>query len=191
MGRIMDITPLLMTFGLIAIAELGDKTQLTVIALSAGYDRVKVFTGAILGFILVTGLGILVGETLFTYISPSWIKIIAGLLFIVFGIWILLSQKKSCDTEENKSLSNPLISTFSMITLAEMGDKTQLSAITLAAKFDSPYFVFLGAILALGLITLIGILVGEKLCKIVPLSKIRLGAGVVFILFGILFLAGF
>lgn len=69
---LMDLTPLLMTFGLIAIAELGDKTQLTVIALSAGYDRVKVFTGAIFGFILVTGLGILVGETLFLYISPSW-----------------------------------------------------------------------------------------------------------------------
>lgn len=186
----MDMTPLLMTFGLIAITELGDKTQLTVIALSAGYDRVKVFTGEISGFILVTGLGILVGETLFTYISPSWIKIIAGLLFIVFGIWILLPQKTSCDAEENKSFPNPLISTFSMITLAEMGDKTQLSAITLAAKFDSPYFVFLGAILALGSISLIGILVGEKLCKIVPLSKIRQGAGVVFILFGILFLAG-
>lgn len=77
-----------------------------------------------------------------------------------------------------------------MITLAEMGDKTQLSAITLAAKFDSPYLVFFGAILALGLISLIGILVGEKLCKIVPLSKIRQGAGVVFILFRILFLAG-
>ena len=57
----MDITPLLTTFGLIALAEFGDKTQLTVIALSAGYDRVKVFTGVVLAFALVTGLGVMVG----------------------------------------------------------------------------------------------------------------------------------
>jgi putative Ca2+/H+ antiporter (TMEM165/GDT1 family) len=78
-----------------------------------------------------------------------------------------------------------------MIALAEMGDKTQLSAITLSAKYDSPYFVFLGAFLALVLISLLGILVGKKLCEIVPMSKIKLGAAVMFILFGIMFIAGY
>ncbi|SNQ62701.1 conserved membrane hypothetical protein [Candidatus Methanoperedens nitroreducens] len=189
MAGMVDLTPLLTTFGLIAIAELGDKTQLTVIALSAGYDKVRVFAGVILAFALVTGLGVLVGETLFQFISPGLIKILAGLLFIVFGLWILRSKSNN-DENKNRSLSNPLISTFSMITLAEMGDKTQLSAITLAAKYDSAYQVFAGAVLALGLISLIGILVGKKLRDIVPLQKIRSGAGVIFILFGILFLAG-
>jgi putative Ca2+/H+ antiporter (TMEM165/GDT1 family) len=78
-----------------------------------------------------------------------------------------------------------------MITLAEMGDKTQLSAITLAAKYDSPYLVFAGAVLALASISLLGIFLGRKLCETVPLSKIKLGAGALFILFGISFLAGF
>jgi len=186
----LDITPLLTTFGLIALAELGDKTQLTVIALSAGYDRAKVFTGVVLAFALVTGLGVLVGEGLLRIIPESFIKILAGLLFVGFGFWMLLS-KASCDEGENSPLGNPLLSTFSMISLAEMGDKTQLSAITLSAKYDSPYLVFLGAVLALASISLLGILVGRKLCEIVPLSKIKLGAGVMFILFGILFLAGF
>ncbi len=89
----MDLTPLLTTFGLIAIAELGDKTQLTVIALSAGYDRVKVFAGVILAFTLVTGLGVLAGATLFQYVPSYLIKILAGLLFVVFGIWILFSRE--------------------------------------------------------------------------------------------------
>ncbi|MCX9012413.1 MAG: TMEM165/GDT1 family protein [Candidatus Methanoperedens sp.] len=186
----MDLAPLLTTFSLIAIAELGDKTQLTVIALSAGYDRVKIFAGVILAFMLVTGLGILVGETLFQYVPANLIKIIAGLLFVIFGIWIL-SSRESCDTEERSSLSNPLFSTFSMIAIAEMGDKTQLSAITLAAKYDSPYLVFAGAILALASISLMGIILGKKLCEVVPLPKIKLGAGILFILFGFLFLAGF
>ncbi|MBU3967018.1 MAG: TMEM165/GDT1 family protein [Euryarchaeota archaeon] len=56
--------------------------------------------------------------------------------------------------------------TFGLIAIAELGDKTQLSAITLAAKYESPYFVFIGAILALGLISLIGVLIGTKLCEI-------------------------
>lgn len=186
----MELTPLLTTFGLIAFAELGDKTQLAVIALSAGYDRVKVFSGVMLAFALVTGLGVLVGEVLLQIVNPALIRIIAGLLFVAFGIWMVLSKEK-CDADGNSPLCNPFISTFSMITLAEMGDKTQLSAITLAAKYDSPYLVFLGAVLALGLISSIGILAGKKLCEMLPLSKIRFGAGALFIFFGVLFLAGF
>ncbi len=186
----MDLTPLLTTFSLIALAEFGDKTQLAVIALSARYDRVKVFTGVILAFALVTGLGVLVGEALFTFIPENVIRILAGLLFVAFGVLTLIS-KESCETDEATPIGNPLLSTFSMIALAEMGDKTQISAIALVAKYDSPHLVFAGALLALGLISLIGIFLGKKLCEIVPLSKIKLGAGALFILFGIMFLAGF
>ncbi len=186
----MDITPLLTTFGLIAMAEFGDKTQLTVIALSAGYDRVRVFSGVVLAFALVTGLGVLVGEGLLRIIPENLIKIMAGLLFVVFGIRMLMSRE-DCDEESNSQVSNIFISTFSMIALAEMGDKTQLSAISLAARYNSPFQVFIGAVLALVSISLLGIIVGKKMCEIMPLSKIKLGAGALFILFGILFLAGF
>lgn len=187
---IMDLTPLLTTFGLIALAELGDKTQLTVIALSARYDRKKVFAGVVLAFIVVTGLGVLVGEGLLRLIPEYIIKIIAGFMFIVFGI-MMLRSKEDCEEANNSTVINPFISTFSMIALAEMGDKTQLSAITLSAKYNSPYLVFTGAVIALAAISLLGILAGKKLCEIVPLSKIKLGAGALFILFGIMFIAGF
>ena len=186
----MDITPFLTSFSLIALAEFGDKTQLAVIALSAKFNRVKIFTGAILAFALVTMLGVLVGDVIFIFIPQYVIRILAGLLFIAFGV-LMLSSKESCEKDENASIGNPLLSTFSMIALAEMGDKTQLSAITLVAKYNSPYLVFAGALLALGLISLIGIYLGKKLCEIVPLSKIKLGAGGLFILFGIMFLAGY
>ncbi len=185
-----NITPLISTFALIALAELGDKTQLTVIALSAKYDRKKVFSGVVLAFVLVTGLGVLVGKGLLEIIPEGMIKIIAGIMFVAFGIWMLLS-KEDDEEEENPRVLNPFISTFSMIALAEMGDKTQLSAITLSAKYDSPYLVFLGAVLALASISLLGIFAGKKLCEIVPMSKIKLGAAVMFILFGIMFIAGY
>lgn len=185
----MDVTPLLTTFGLIALAELGDKTQLTVIALSAGYDRAKVFAGVILAFALVTGLGVVVGDTLVQLVDQDLIRTGAGLLFVAFGIWVLKS-KTECETS-NAVSCNPLLSTFSLIALAEMGDKTQLSAVALSAKYASPYLVFAGAVLALGAISLIGLLLGKKLCEAVPLTKIKLGAGALFIIFGILFLTGF
>jgi len=186
----MDISPLLTTFSLIALAEFGDKTQLAVIALSARYDRLKVFAGVILAFGLVTALGVLVGGMIYQFIPKDVIRVLAGLLFVAFGI-LTLSSKESCETGDEKPVGNILLSAFSMIALAEMGDKTQLSAITLVAKYDSPYLVFAGALLALGLVSLIGIFLGKKLCDILPLSKIKLGAGALFILFGIMFLAGY
>jgi len=186
----MELTPLLTTFGLIALAEFGDKTQLTVIALSARYDRKKVFAGVVLAFVVVTGLGVLVGEGLLRLIPENIIKIIAGLMFIIFGITMLRSDEDS-EEDNNSKVLNPFISTFSMIALAEMGDKTQLSAITLSAKYNSPYLVFTGAVLALVVISLIGVLAGKKLCETMPISRIKLGAGVMFVLFGILFIAGF
>ncbi|MCX9083802.1 MAG: TMEM165/GDT1 family protein [Candidatus Methanoperedens sp.] len=186
----MELTPFISTFGLIALAELGDKTQLTVIALSARYDRKKVFSGVVLAFILVTGLGVLVGEGLLKIIPEDLIKTIAGIMFVVFGIWMLLAKEEN-EEEEKTRVLNPFISTFSMIALAEMGDKTQLSAITLSAKYGSPYLVFSGAVLALVLISLLGIFAGKKLCDIAPLSKIKLSAAVMFIVFGIMFIAGY
>ena len=147
----MELTPLISTFALIALAELGDKTQLTVIALSARYDRKKVFAGVVLAFIVVTGLGVLVGEGLLRLIPENIIKMIAGFMFIVFGI-MMLRSKEDCEEANNSPVINPFISTFSMIALAEMGDKTQLSAITLSAKYNSPYLVFTGAVIALAAI---------------------------------------
>ncbi len=178
------------TFGLIALAEFGDKTQLTVIALSARYERKKVFFGVVLAFALVTGLGVLLGEGLLQLIPEKLIKMMAGFVFIIFGILMLRSKDDYKEGNDSRS-HNPFFSTFGMIALAEMGDKTQLSAITLAARYNAPYLVFTGAVLALSFISLIGIAAGNKLNKTIPLSKIKLGAAGLFILFGLLFIAGF
>ncbi|MCX9014198.1 MAG: TMEM165/GDT1 family protein [Candidatus Methanoperedens sp.] len=156
----MDITPFLTSFWLIALAEFGDKTQLTVIALSAMYDRHKVFSGVVLAFALVTGLGVVVGDGLLRLVVPEYLRILAGLLFLAFGILILFSKMDS-DTIESTRLASPFFSTFWMISVAELGDKTQLSAIALAAKYDSPVLVFGGAVLALVLISLLGIVAGH------------------------------
>ncbi len=186
----MDISPLLTTIGLIAIAELGDKTQLTIIALSARYDRTKIFSGVMLAFAAVTGMGVLAGEGILQLIPEHRIKLISGIVFIIFGVWTLI-MKEHCEDDSISPVISPFLSAFGMIALAEMGDKTQLSVITLSAKYNSPYMVFAGSVLGLSIISVLGILSGEKLCKIIPLSKIKLCAGALFILFGISFITGY
>jgi putative Ca2+/H+ antiporter (TMEM165/GDT1 family) len=84
----------------------------------------------------------------------------------------------------------PLIASFGIIALAELGDKTQLSVIALAAEYDAPYIVFVGAMFALALLTAIGIAVGAVISRYIPMKYVKVGSSVVFIVFGIIFLWG-
>lgn len=77
-----------------------------------------------------------------------------------------------------------LASTFGLIFLAELGDKTQLAAIALSAESESPVAVFVGAVLALGLVTLIGVTIGGTVTRVIPARYIRMAAGALFIALG-------
>lgn len=81
-----------------------------------------------------------------------------------------------------------LASTFGLIFLAELGDKTQLAAIAMSAESKSPLAVFLGAVLALALVTLIGVAIGGTLTRVIPARYIRMAAGGLFVIIGILML---
>ena len=81
-----------------------------------------------------------------------------------------------------------LASTFGLIFLAELGDKTQLAAIVMSAESKAPLAVFLGAVLALALVTLIGVAIGGTLTRVIPARYIRMAAGGLFVIIGILML---
>lgn len=82
------------------------------------------------------------------------------------------------------------VSTFGLIFLAELGDKTQLAAMAMAARSHSPLAVFLGAMAGFGLVTLVGVVFGGLIARFVPEAYVRLAAGGLFILFGVLILMG-
>ncbi|MBC2708734.1 MAG: TMEM165/GDT1 family protein [ANME-2 cluster archaeon] len=77
---------------------------------------------------------------------------------------------------------------FSLIALAELGDKTELAVIALSAQYHAPIMVFLGAVLGLGLVSALGVAIGGKLQTMVPMDKLRIGSGILFLVFGVLFL---
>jgi len=82
------------------------------------------------------------------------------------------------------------LTTFGMIFLAELGDKTQLAAISMVTETKTPFTVFMGAMAAFGVITFIGVLIGGVLTRVVPQVYIRIGAGSLFIVIGILIVTG-
>jgi putative Ca2+/H+ antiporter (TMEM165/GDT1 family) len=183
----MDLLPLISSFGIVALAELGDKTQLTVMCLSANKRAKTVFIGAILAFALVDGVSALIGGTIAAFIPTQWIGIGAGVAFLAFGIYSLLSKSEEVKAD-NRSQS--VTHSFSLIALMELGDKTQLSTIALAAEYDAPVMVFIGIMLAIVLLTAIGVAVGTVISRFIPMKYVKIGSSLVFIIFGFLFLWG-
>ena len=182
----MDIIAVISTLSLVALAELGDKTQLATVTLSARRSPISVFLGAMLAFAVVDGVSALLGGAISTYLPMSWILIGSGLVFILFGLHGLIGAKKEEDVEV-KDRGFPLLTSFSLVALMELGDKTQFAVVALASQYD-PVMVFLGMMLAFVLITGVGVVLGATLVKRLSTKYLRLGSSALFLLFGAAFL---
>jgi len=183
----MSLAPLVASFVLVALAELGDKTQIAVITLSSRFKALAVFSGAMLAFLLTTGIAVAIGDALTLVLPPFWLRITAATIFLIFGFYTIVSRKAEAQVKAEEA-RNTVFSSFSLITLMELGDKTQFAVIALSAQYEFPLLVYLGVMMAFALITGLGATVGTALTKLVPLKHIQLGSGIIFILFGILFL---
>lgn len=182
----MDLTPLLASFALFALMEFGDKTHIAVITLSMKNRVVDVFVGAIIAFALVDGVSILLGDFISNLLPTFWINVGSGALFLLFGILTLAGKEE--ESEVKNSEKGALISAFSLVTLMELGDKTQFTSFVLAAKYGNPLMVFVGIMLASALITGSGVVIGKGLMKIVPERYLRFIAAGLFLIFGAVFL---
>jgi len=183
----MNLAPLVTSFVLVAAAELGDKTQIAVITLSSRFKALSIFAGAMLAFLLTTGIAVVIGEALTLVLPTFWIRISAAAIFLIFGFYTIVSRKGE-EQIKTREARNAIFSSFSLITLMELGDKTQFAVIALSAEHNFPLLVFLGVMIAFALITGLGVVAGTALTRFVPLKYIQLGSGLIFILFGIAFL---
>ena len=178
----MDVVPVISTFLLILVAELGDKTQLAVISLSCNYKVKHVFLGAMLAFLAVDGVSAVIGGPLLALLPLNIVQIVSGVVFIIFGVLPLLPRKEKA-VEEKKISRLPLLACFSLVALMELGDKTQLITITLAAE-NPPIMVLLGLTLAFALLTGAAVLVGAKLVSRLPMKWLKIGTSALFIILG-------
>ncbi|HTY20380.1 MAG TPA: TMEM165/GDT1 family protein [Geobacteraceae bacterium] len=184
----MDFTIFFTTFGFIFLAELGDKTQLTAMALAVRFPWIKTFIGIAAAFSLLNICAVALGKILFAILPLFWIKLVSAGLFLFFGVATLLGkgcEKGDDEVDKGSSTRGAITTSFFMILVAELGDKTQLVTASLAAQHDKPLEVFAGSTLALWSVSLLGIFAGRQLTRFIPLSYIHRAAGCLFLIFGV------
>lgn len=173
------ITSLLFVF----LAEMADKTQLLVIAFASRYSAAKVLIAVFLATLLNLSLAVAAGHFLTVLVPMHIISFIAGLSFIIFGLWTLRGDKAEKDSVK-KSRLGPIFTVAIAFFIAEMGDKTQLATISLAIQYQSMINVLLGATLGMLIADAIGIMAGLVLRKHLPERKIKFISASIFIFFG-------
>lgn len=178
------LTVLLISFGLIFTAELGDKTQLMVLALALRYGGRPVLAGAFLAFALLSGSAAIAGKGLGSLLDQDLVTRVSAWVFIVFGVYMLFRKNEEQGEKVTPSAKAGFAAAFGMIAVSEMGDKTQIGTLLLSVKYQSFTAVFLGSLAALSCATLLGILVAGRLHKHIPATYIAPLSGALFILTG-------
>lgn len=171
-------------FIFVFIAELGDKTQIMLMSLACRYTKAQVLSGIFLGVALNHGLAIIIGSYLSNLIHTDLLHIFIGSIFIIFGFLSFVDENEE---ESNKKpyKCGPTLTVALTFFLGELGDKTQLTAMTLSMDSEYPFIILAGSVAGMLLIGLFGIIIGNELTKRVPSYIIKIVSGSIFIIFGI------
>ncbi|GHU86985.1 UPF0016 family membrane protein [Clostridia bacterium] len=172
---------------MVVVAEMGDKTQLLAMAFATRYSAGKVMLGVFIATILNHALAVAVGTFIAGFSGiQNWIQLVAALSFIFFGLWTIRGDK--LDGEDKKpSKFGPVLTVAIAFFIAEMGDKTQLATIAIAAKYpDYPIGILLGTTTGMLIADGLGIVIGIVLKKRIPERAIKWVSAAAFIVFGII-----
>lgn len=169
------------------IAEMGDKTQLMLVAMTSRYKLRDIIIGSALAILLLNGLAVGVGGLISKYVPLYIIKIVAGAAFFYFAYSTLRGGGEEELGGEKKMLKLPFLSVFGTFFLAELGDKTQLTAITFAANYGigSALTIWIACSAGLFAADIIGMLAGYLLKSKMPKNALDALAFVIFMIFGV------
>jgi putative Ca2+/H+ antiporter (TMEM165/GDT1 family) len=172
-------SPFTVSFGIIFVAELVDKTLLVTLLLATRYKALPVLLGAWLGFLLQTLVAVAAGALLgkLPHGLLRWASVAA---FAFFGVWMLFTEERIDDEGERKS-RGPFVVALLSILMAEWGDATQVGTMALAARLHAPVRVFCGALLGLWAGAVVAVLLGRSLGRMVNPRWLRRAGGVVFL----------
>jgi len=185
----MDLSALALSTGVVALAEMGDKTQLLSLMLAARYPKQAL---AIIGGILIATIAnhacaALLGHWLTTFMSPDLLKWILGLSFLGIGLWLLVPDH--IDDAAGSKVADKAFQVFMLTVglffLAEMGDKTQIATIALGAKYSDVFSVTVGTTLGMMFANAPAVWIGQKFTKRMPIKWVHAVAAVTFIAIGI------
>lgn len=180
---------LLLSFGVIFIAELGDKSQLMALAFAARYKASHVLIGITAAAAPLFGLSVLIGRLVAVSLPTRAINIAAGVAFLALAAWTVRGAWTDAkeETREQPSTRFPIATVALAIFLAELGDKTMLATVTLATT-EAWLGTWVGSTLGMVAADAIAIVVGKQLGTRLPERAIKIGASLLFVVFGILLL---
>lgn len=172
------------SFGVIFVAELGDKSQLMALAFATRYKPWPVLAGISIATAVVHLISVAIGGVLGAALPTKQINIAAAIAFVLFGLWTLRGDHLSEGDERRvaQSTRNVLMAVTTVFFLAELGDKTMLATVTLATR-EGIFGTWLGSTLGMIVADALAIVVGRAMGKRLPEKTIRIGAAVSFFIF--------
>ena len=182
---------LLVSTGVVALAEIGDKTQLLALLLAARFKKPLPIVAGILGATLINhGLAGALGAWITTAIPPVVLRWVLGLSFIGMAIWTLIPDRIDEADTGIASRWGVFGTTFATFFLAEMGDKTQIATVALSAHYGSALLVVLGTTLGMLIADVPVVFLGDKLASKIPMRLVHSIAALVFGVLGVVTLLG-
>jgi len=181
----------LISTGLVALAEMGDKTQLLALILAVRFRKPWPIVAGILVATLVNhALAGAVGAWVTTVLGPVWLRWILGLSFLAMAVWMLIPDK--IDDEETGQAPRWGVFGTTVITffLAEMGDKTQIATVMLAAQYQAWAWVVAGTTLGMMLANAPVVWLGEHMTRRIPIRLVHLVSAGIFVVLGLAVLFG-
>jgi putative Ca2+/H+ antiporter (TMEM165/GDT1 family) len=174
----------------VALAEIGDKTQLLTLVLAARYKKPwPIVAGIFVATLVNHGIAGAVGAWLTKAIGPDAMRWILGVSFIAMAAWMLIPDKLDDDDAAARKVGGVFVSTTVLFFLVEIGDKTQVATVALAARFDSLVAVVMGTTVGMLLANAPVAFFGEKLAKRLPVRAVHVVTAVIFAALGIAVLA--
>ena len=182
---------LLLSTGIVALAEMGDKTQLLAFILAARFKRpAPIILGIFAATLLNHGLAGALGAWITGLLGPDAMRWVLGLSFLAMAAWVLVPDKIEEDEARTAARLGVFGATFVTFFLAEMGDKTQIATIALAAHYQALIAVVLGTTLGMLIANVPAVLLADRFAERLPMRLIHMVAAAVFAVLGVMALLG-
>jgi putative Ca2+/H+ antiporter (TMEM165/GDT1 family) len=180
----------LVSFGIIFVAEMGDKSQLMALAFAARYRAMPILVGITIATGLVHAISVVIGAVVGVALPTRLISLLAGLAFFAFAAWTVRGDTLDDDEADraDRSVRSAVAAAAGAFFLAELGDKTMLATITLATT-EGLVGTWIGSTLGMVAADALAIVIGQQLGARLPERAVKIGAAASFVLFGLILVA--
>lgn len=171
---------------IVALAEIGDKTQLLAIVLATRFKKpLPIVLGILFATLANHFLAALLGATAASFLDGMWFRFAVAVGFVAMGLWTLVPDKLDDDDAPRPSRYGPFLTTLVAFFIVEMGDKTQIATIALGARFNDALAVTAGTTLGMMIANVPAVFLGQELIKRVPLDVVRMIAAALLVATGV------